>query len=408
MDDNVTTHSKISSVVLILVSVLLLSFHFFFVYFINSTYISAIVGDTGVSVIYGIGAAFNILLFLKAPKMLRRYGLVNMTIGLAFMEIVALVILAFPIHPVLLLIAFFMHIAAAPLLIYCMDMFLEQYGPKEQTGSIRGMFLSIWNLPTVITPFIVGLILANTTNAADMAIGAKGMLASLRDAGYWKIYLISAIFLIPFLVILKSNFGKNADPAYPDVRIMDTFMHFLKHKNVFDVFIDRLLLNLFFAWSAIYLPIYLHEFIGFSWNQVGILLVMTALPFVLFQGRIGRMQDQRSQEKTLLIAGFLIMAIGSIMVPFLTAKSIVSWAILLFITYTGASMVEVSSESYFFKHVSPTNSGFISIFRMTRAMPYLVIPLAVAFILAFMPFNYIFLVLGLIMLLGIRYAFLIR
>ncbi len=185
-------------------------------------------------------------------------------------------------------------------------------------------------------------------------------------------------------------------------------MHFLKHKNIFDVFVDRILLNLFFAWSAIYLPIYLHEYIGFSWNQAGTLLVMTSLPFILFQGRIGRMQDQRAEEKSLLIAGFLIMAIGSIMVPFMTTQSMVPWAILLFITYTGASIVEVSSESYFFKHVSPTNSGFISLFRMTRALPYIIIPIIIAFILAFLPFNYVFLVLGLIMLLGMRYAFLIR
>ncbi len=403
-----TRPNKLDSVLLIFVSILLLSFHFFFVYFINSTYVSAIVGDTGVSFVYAIGAALNIILFLKAPRILRRHGLLNMTLGLTVVEIIALIILAFPFHPAMLILAFFTHTASAPLLIYCMDMFLEQYSARERTGAIRGMFLTMWNLPTVITPFVAGLILTSTSLDDSISINANNILSSLHSAGYWKIYLISVAFLIPFIIILKANFGGKKDPSYPDVHVKETFMHLIKHKNIFDVFVDRVLLNLFFAWTAIYLPIYLHEYIGFSWNQTGILLVMTSLPFILFQRRIGNMQDEHSQEKSLLIAGFLIMSIGSIMVPFVTAQSMFPWIILLFITYTGASIVEVSSESYFFKHVSPTNSGFISLFRMTRSIPYLVIPLIIAFILAFLPFNYVFLVLGLIMLLGIRYAFLIR
>ncbi len=398
---------------IILVSVLLLSFHFFFVYFINSTYLQSFVGEAGVSVLYAIGAILNIALFIKAPKILRKFGLLKMTLGLATLEIAALIVLAFPFYPALLLLAFFAHAAAAPLLIYCMDLFLEEFRPKEETGSARGMFLTMWNLPTVITPFIAGLIISTSSALTESATsgGASGStisMASLHDMGYWKIYVISAVFLIPFIIILKTNFSKMRDLTYPDVHIKDTLMHFLKHKNVFDVFMDRVLLNLFFGWSAIYLPIYLHTHIGFTWNETGFLLVMTSLPFVLFQGKIGKLQDRIAREKPLLIAGFLIMSIGSMIVPLITVQNIIPWAILLFIIHIGASIVEVSSESYFFKHVSPTNSGFISIFRMTRALPYIVIPILVALLLTLLPFSYMFVVLGLIMLLGIRYAFLIR
>lgn len=395
--------NKLSSVLLILVSVLLLSFHFFFVYFVNSTYLQTFVGEAGVSFVYAIGAILNIVLFLKAPKILRRYSLLRMTLGLTFLEIVALVVLAFPFHPLLLILAFLLHMSIAPLLIYCMDMFLVQYEPKEETGSTRGMFLTMWNLPTVITPFIAGLIITTS----NLAISGSDMKA-LHDIGYWKIYLISAAFLIPFMIILKTNFGNKQGLGYPDMHIKDTLMHFLKHKNIYDVFVDRILLNLFFAWNAIYLPIYLHNHIGFAWEEVGILLVMTSLPFILFQRKIGQMQDKIAREKPLLIAGFLIMAIGTMMFPFMTIQNPIPWALLLFIVHTGASVVEVSSESYFFKHVSPTNSGFISLFRMTRALPYIIIPVFAASLLPILPFSYIFLILGLIMLVGMRYAFLLK
>ncbi len=293
-----------------------------------------------------------------------------------------------------------------------MDMFLEQYGPKEQTGTMRGMFLTMWNLPTIITPFIAGLIIGTADTQvgrlAAVQTSSNNLLSQLHDIGYWKIYLISAAFLIPFMIILKTNFGGKKDPVYPDMHIMDTLRHFIKHKNVFDVFIDRLLLNLFFAWNAIFLPIFLHQFIGFTWNEVGILLIMTSIPFVMFQGQIGRMQDRRAQEKSLLIAGFMIMAAGSILMSFISSANMLSWVIILFITHLGASFVEVSSDSYFFKHVSPTNSGFISLFRMTRTIPYLVMPPFIALILVFLPFSYMFLVLGLAMLVGMRYALLIK
>lgn len=404
MENTASSPSRLNAISLIFVSILLLSFHFFFVYFVNSTYVSAFVGDTGVSFVYAIGAILNISLFLKAPKLLRRYGLLNMTTGLALLEIAALVTLAFPTHPAILVLAFFAHTAAAPILIYCMDMFLEQYGPKEETGAMRGMFLTMWNVPPIITPFIAGLIIGSTSVAAH----SGRLLSDLHETGFWKIYLISAAFLIPFIIILRANFRGKRDLAYPDMNIKDTILHFLKHKNIFDVFVDRILLNLYFAWNVVYLPIYLHEFIGFSWNEVGVLISVMLLPFVLLQGRIGKMQDQHAQEKPLLIAGFLIIALGTIIQPFIVVKSLVPWAIVLFITHIGASFVEVSSESYFFKHVSPTNSGFISLFRMTRTLPYIVLPPIITLILAFLPFGYMFLVLGLIMLLGIRYAFLIR
>lgn len=273
-------------------------------------------------------------------------------------------------------------------------------------GSLRGMFLTMWNLPPVITPFIAGLILGTTV--PDLHIANDAVIATLHAAGFWKIYLIAAVFLIPFVVILKSSFSNVKEPEYPPMYLKATIQTFYKNRNLFDVFADRLLLNLFFAWNVVYIPIYLHEYIGFSWGQIGVILSVISLPYVLFQRFVGKIEDQRHQEKGLLIAGFLLMAVTSILMPFLTVASLPAWLILLFIAHTGASIVEVSSESYFFRHINPTNSGFISLFRMTRTMPYIIMPPIAALCLFFLPFSQMFIIWGLIMLLGVRYAFLIK
>lgn len=357
-----------------------------------------------VSVVFAIGAIFNILLTLAAPKILQKQGLLRLTLGLTTLEMISLLCLAFPVHPAVAILAFFIHTATASLLLYCMDMFLEHYSKPEEIGSMRGMFLTMWGIPPIITPFIAGLIIDHQ----QLAVTGGNVLEQVHNLGFWKIYLISAVFLVPFMFILKVNFSGMKDLQYPRTNVIETIRHFMKHRSIVDVFIDRFLLNLYFAWTVVYIPIYLHDYIGFSWDEIGIMISIMLLPFVLLQRVVGRMQDRKPHEKSLMVAGFLIMAIGAIIMPFITTKSIVGWTIILFITHVGASIIEVASESYFFKHVSPTNSGFISLFRITRTLPYIIMPPIMAIILSLMPFGYMFLVLGIIMLLGVRYALMIR
>jgi hypothetical protein len=264
----------------------------------------------------------------------------------------------------------------------------------------------MWNIPPIITPFIAGMILHNNNSPLRMA--GETVLSQLYHIGYWKIYLIAAVFLIPFAIILKANFSDVKDPQYPVMDAAETIKKFYTHKNIFDVFADRLLLNLYFAWSVVYLPIYLHNHVGFTWNQVGIIFGIMLLPFVLFQRIIGKFQDQKHEEKDLLILGFLIISVATVVQPFIATPSMLAWIIVLFIAHVGASLVEVSSESYFYRHVKPTNSGFISLFRMARAIPFIIMPPLVGISLWLLPFNQMFLVLGCLMLIGVRYAFLIK
>ncbi len=401
-----TRTSRLDAVLMIFTSVFIVSFHFFFIYFINSSYITAFVGEKFVSIIFAFGAILNISLLLSAPKLLRKHGLIHMTFGIVALEALSLILLAFPLHPIIAILAFFLHMAVSSVLMYCLDMLLEQYSTRDQMGSMRGMFLTMWNIPPVITPFIAGLILTND-NSHFRAAG-ETVLSQLYEVGYWKIYIIAAVFLIPFTIILRAYFSDFKDPEYPKMNVRETIQKFYSNKNIFDVFADRLLLNLYFAWSVVYIPIYLHNHIGFTWNQVGIILSCMLLPFVLFQRMIGKLQDQKHQEKSLLIFGFLIISVATIIQPFITTPSMLAWILILFVAHIGAAFVEVSSESYFYRHISPTNSGFISLFRMTRTIPYLLIPPLVGLSLLLLPFNQMFLILGCIMFIGVRYAFLIK
>lgn len=374
--------------VLILASVLLLSFHIYFVYFINSTYLNGILGESIVGYTYALGAILNLCLFLIAPKILRARGNYKLTMVLTAVEAVSLLSLAFTTNPVAIIFFFLIHQAVSPLLMYTMDIFLEKYAEVAEMGTIRGIYLTMNNLPAIITPFVTGMILA--------------------DSSYWKVYLISVAFLIPFALIMATYFKGFRDQAYPLIDPIKTASHFFRNKQVRNIFFDHFLLHFFYSCMVIYMPIYLHEHIGFDWPEIGIMFSIMLLPFILFQIPVGKLEDVYHDEKEVLVAGFIIMAVTTMMIPLLSTASFFMWTGLLFMSRIGASLVEVSSESFFFKHVKSSNAGYISFYRLTRSLPFLVTPVVASITFLFFDFKFIFFILGLIMLLGVRYALKLR
>ncbi|MES3005995.1 MAG: MFS transporter [Patescibacteria group bacterium] len=369
------------------VATLLFSFSSYFIYFINSTYIETHVGTENVSYIFALGALLNVLIYSIAPTLLRRFGNFKLTIALTSATGLLLLGLAWISWTPAVLLIFIACQGIAPVIVYCIDIFLEKYTPPEEMGSIRGIYLTMVTIPAIVTPFIVGLILSRPD--------------------YWKLYLIAAVFLVPFIIIMVSNFRKFEDPYYPRLHIKEVLLKFYHHRNIFDVFVDNFLLNLFYCWMVIFMPLYLRETIGFAWSEIGLLFSIMLLPFLLLQIPVGRLADAHRDEKYLLIFGFLIIAGTSMIIPFIQERSFALWAAILFTSRIGASIVEVASESFFFKHVHANSTGFISLYRLTRSLPFIVTPL-VSLLLIFIDLRFTFIILGLIMLLGIRYAIKIR
>ncbi len=384
MDQIIGKMKGIQEILLIFISVLLVSFHYSFVYFINSTYLNGIFGAQFVGYLYMAGALLNILFFLGAPYFLIKKGNFKMSLLFIIMEALSLIGLAFATDKNLIIWLFILHIGVSTMLFYTIDIFLEKYEKNEERGSMRGIYLTMQNLPPIIAPFIAGLILIKSN--------------------YWIIYLIAAAFLVPVTLILFSYFKQYQDQRYYVLNVKQAAESFYKKQNIFDVFVDRILLNLFYAITVIYLPIYLIDYIGFNWGSIGIIFSIMLLPFIIFQIPIGNLEDKFHDEKYMLIVGFFLMAGTFIVIPFIQEASLVLWSSILFLSRIGASIVEVSSESYFFKHIHPDNAGFIGFFRMTKSLPYFLSPLLLTLAVLTFGFKYVFLITGVIMLIGVRYT----
>ena len=161
---------------------------------------------------------------------------------------------------------------------------------------------------------------------------------------------------------------------------------------------SSLLLNFFFSWMVIYTPIYLHDHLGFSWTVIGIMFTIMLLPFPLLEMPLGKLADEKYGEKEMLNTGFIIIAITTAILTFITSTNAILWTVMLFATRIGASMVEITTESYFFKKIGSDDSNLLSFFRMTGPIAYIIGPISASILLIFVAPNYLFVILGFIVI----------
>lgn len=352
--------------------------------YINSTFLSTFTSKSLVGIIYTIGALFSILALIFLPKALSRFG--NFKIGMTalLVEIVAMTSLAITRNPMFIIISFVSILVLIRVMGFNADIFLENLSDDKKTGGIRGFFLSASNSAWVFSPFLAGFILGGDN--------------------YFRLYITSVLFLIPVFFVLLFRFRKFEDPEYDHIPFWSTLKIMLRRHNLRRIFMANLLLRFFYSWMVIYTPIYLREYIGFEWIEIGWMFSIMLLPFIIFQIPAGKIADKFLGEKELLSLGFVIIAFSTAFLAFVVGANFWMWTLVLFFTRVGASLAEVMSESYFFKKIDSTDSNLIGFFRMTSPMAYVVSPIIATIILSVVEFRFIFLILGIIMLYGLRYS----
>ncbi len=362
--------------------------HAYFVLYINSSFLNLYVSEQMIGLIYSAGALLAILAFMVIPKILRVVGNYTLLVMITVFEGIILTGLAFATDVRMVITLFLGYLIFHTIILFNLDIFLEKYSPEEDTGKIRGEFLTTINVALLMSPLIVGLILTNSD--------------------YWKIYIISSLLLIPALFIVVSRLRNFKDPHYDKFKLIETVKCVLVDKYLSSIFIAGLVLRIFFAWMVIYTPLYLHNYIGLSWSDIGIVFTIMLIPYVILELPLGKIADDVLGEKKLLVAGFLILSFFTALIALTDTKSVIIWAALLFATRVGASFIDIMTETNFFRQVDGTDTNTISLFRMVRPLSNLIAPALAAATLFFMPLQYSFFVLALIVLIGIPFALKIR
>lgn len=349
--------------------------------YINSSFLSSIFGTNNVGYIYAAGSLCSIGLLVLMPYIITKIGNKLATLFTIALECVLLIGLATTPYAWLIAIFFIIHNAIIPVLYFHFDVFLEHYSKQKEAGAVHGTFLSIINTLYVLMPLATGAILTQT----DFNI----------------LYALSGFLVIPFFVAVSSLLHFK-DTKYRPHRIGALFGALAiikKHHNIRNIVISGFILQSFYAAMVIYLPIHLQS-LGYSWEQIGIIFTIMLTPFVLFEYPLGRLSDKFLGEKEILFTGFIIMCVSTVLVPFLGTSTLLGWAILLFLTRTGASFVEIMNETYFFKKIRIDEPDILSLWRSLNGFAYIAIPLLAGILMTTFGLPSIFILIGIFALIG--------
>lgn len=363
-------------------SSLLLIFHAFLVAYINSSFLEQFLPSTSIGTIYTAGSAVSVLVFLFISRVLHKVGNFKLTVFLLVINFCAVLGMAFAESLRVAVPLFLVHIISVPMVVFNLDVFLEeQIGNNEtSTGSRRGLLLMLSSLIGAISPLVSSLII-------DMTGGQ-----------FTYTYILSALTLVPVLLILTLFFRNFNDPEYNEIDVFLAIRTFWEKTDIRNVLMSHFSLQMFFMFMVVYTPLYLTNDIGFSWTQFGVIMFIAQLAYVLLEYPIGLVADKYIGEKEMMAFGFLIIIISTSWISFVTIPNVLIWSIILFTTRVGASFVEVTTESYFFKQTKSSDAQVISFFRVTRPLAYVVGAMIASISLLYIPFNFIYIVLALLMI----------
>jgi MFS family permease len=269
------------------------------------------------------------------------------------------------------------------LIYFCIDIFIEHFGNPETVGKTRGLYLTILNIAWMVSPLISVFLIT-------------------KEGGYKSIFILAFIMVLIMTIGLLFSVRTFKDKTYTKTPFLETFKYLRKNKHIFAIMLINFLLQFFFAWMIVYTPIYLFNHLGFSWSQIGVIFTIMLVPFVILGLPIGTLIDKyHTNKRTLLYIGFIIIISSTFTISLLVTNSLIIWAIILFITRVGASIIETTSETYFFTHIKEEDAYLLGTFRDMNPVAYIIAPLIATFVFIFLPFEYLFIVLSLILTIGL-------
>lgn len=352
--------------------------------YINSSFLTSMTNGNLVGIIYSVGSVLSLTALISVPRFLKRYGNYKVTVFIAIAYFLDLLGLAFIPNTYLVIFCFVISGSMATIIYFNLDVFLEHNSSDAKTGRIRSVYLTCLNFAWVLSPWLAGII--------------------IDEFSYRKIYLFVSLLIIPIILIISSSLKNFKDPEYKTFDVLETIKSVNTDKNIKNIWTSSLLLQIFYSWMIIYTPIYLNQYIGFSWGTIGIIFSIMLLPFVIIEIPIGYIADKILGEKEILTVGFIIMGIFTAIIPLITSRNFLLWALILFMTRIGAAMVEVMNDTYFFKKVTDKNLNLINLYRTVTPLAYIISPIIATIIILFVPFTSIFYVLGLLMIFSLRYS----
>ena len=346
----------------------------------NSSFLEQLIDSNYIGLFYAGGALITLIGIYITPRIITRLGTRNTLSLYALLTIISLLVLILVQNTIVLLAALGLYLVLGTLLYLTLDIIIEHFSKQSAVGKIRGYYLALVNLAYVIAPLFTGFILGRF--------------------GFPVLFAFSAILI---LILFFAGFRiPNVSPSTAEKPIISMIRQVVQSKQLLAIFISNFTLQFFYAWMVVYVPHYLHTIIGIPWGRLGLMFSISLLAFVLLQIPIGYSVDSWISEKKMLFIGHSIMGISTIIFGFFSGNtSFWVLVVLFFITRIGASIIEISSDSYFFKSIDANHTHTIGLFRTMYPIAYIIAPLLASLLfMTGISYQTFFTILGILSIIG--------
>lgn len=362
----------------------LLSSQLAFTSYVNSSFLSLFSSEHYVGLIYIASSLTSLFVLFFTPRILNKLGEYKFLLLSGGLNAISLLLLSIFKSSYSVIPVFIFYFTLNNLIIFALDELIQIFSKDSSKGKVRGLYLTLINLAWVLAQAILGF--------------------TLTKFSFPTLYLIAFTIMAVLFFTIFFTLKNVADPKYDRTLAWQSFKNFFANKKLLRAYKINFLLQFFYVWMVIYTPIYLLTYLNFNWKEVSIMFTIMLLPFVFIQFPLGKYSDKIGERKSLLF-GFFIASLSTLSLFLIERHEVWIWALALFCTRIGAATIEVMSDVYFFKHIEKENDEFIAIFRNAAPLSYVLAPLLASIILIFIPsFNYIFLILGTLMLYGVYLA----
>lgn len=358
--------------------------------YINSSFIETFIDLRYTSLFFvaaNLVTFFAMLFFSKLIKKTGNFATAKLMIIIGILSLLGLI---GGFSPWLLLLFFISMWASFNLLWINMDIFVESFTTNANTGKTRAVFFTFMNIGWIFAPILSTRLVIN----GDY---------------YNYVYLLSAAVLI-FFYFLINLFKKKIDKVivFNKESLKQIITDFWSNKNLKGIYMVSFFLNLFFGIMVVYIPIYLHSYIGFDWPTLGLIFSFMLIPFILIEIPAGIIADKYIGEKEMLFVGLGILTLCLFLFGAVKSTSPLIWGFLLFFSRVGAALIEAMRESSFFKIVNAEDVGHIDFLRSTYPLGYLIATSLGALILTLYSIPFLFILLSILFLFSFYFVYIIK
>lgn len=353
--------------------------------YVISTFLTGIIKESYVGILYTLASLLTLVLLTKSSNILKNFGNKKLTMVFLVVNMISLVGLITSNNPYIIGSSFILFMTTNILVFFCIDIFIEHFGNPETIGKTRGLYLTIVNTAWMLSPLIAVFLIT-------------------KEGGYKAIFTIAFFMALAMAIGLIFSVRTFKDKVYKKTPFLETYKYLKTNRHMLAIVVINFILQFFYSWMVVYTPIYLYNHLNFSWDQIGIMFTIMLTPFIILGLPIGTLIDKyHVNKRKLLYIGFFIIIISTLSISFISTRSIALWAFVLFMTRVGASIIETTTETYFFTHIKEEDTYLLGIFRDMNPVAYIISPILATLVFFILPIQYLFILLSIVLMIGFYY-----